>query len=461
MQIIVAGAGAGKTSSMAQMVLDRYNETESKIIYVVTYTNAAKNHIENKIKKINGHLPKRILVETIHAFLLREFIFPYHHLLYGKQFTRVSQIKLPHDYRHKAMKIKELGSQKFIHVEKVTEVAKWIVYGKSNDKKDVKKKREKVLSIITRFLDSVFVDEAQDMDNHFLKIVEVLEEKGINLCLVGDPKQDLRGRFAFNDLIDTYPDSVIYKPENHRCPVSHVLFSNSYIFDKEKQKPMTETLGLLNYCYEDQVDIEEILRSKKWDYTYIYNKNERFFTNKADKNSGEENLEYELKSLIAKTNLMENEIDKITYLLKKKVLNKLYRAEYYIIFSWLERILSIILSNTDKARLAFSFDLILEKSDQKGILVNSIDSIKGLEGDNCIFILTTSLAPYFFKEKADKKKMLNYLYVALTRSKKELLIFVTKEVKKKYGEEFLESKFQSFGINKLKHNSSKNNITIA
>lgn len=317
-----------------------------------------------------------------------------------------------------------------------------------------------MLSIITRFLDSVFVDEAQDMDNHFLKIVEVLEEKGINLCLVGDPKQDLRGGFAFNDLIDTYPDSVIYKPENHRCPVSHVLFSNSYIFDKEKQKPMTETLGLLNYCYEDQVDIEEILRSKKWDYTYIYNKNERFFTNKADKNSGEENLEYELKSLIAKTNLMENEIDKITYLLKKKVLNKLYRAEYYIIFSWLERILSIILSNTDKARLAFSFDLILEKSDQKGILVNSIDSIKGLEGDNCIFILTTSLAPYFFKEKADKKKMLNYLYVALTRSKKELLIFVTKEVKKKYGEEFLESKFQSFGINKLKHNSSKNNITI-
>lgn len=461
MKLIVAGAGAGKTSSMAQLVLDRYNETESKIIYVITYTNAAKNHIKNKIKELYGIVPKRILVETIHSFLLREFIFPYHHLLYEQQYTRASQIKLPDDFRYKAAKLKELGTNKHVHVEKVTEIAKWIIFGKTSDKKAIKEKREKILSIVSRYLDSVFVDEAQDMDNHFLKIIEVLEGQGINLCLVGDPKQDLRGRFAFNELIDTNSDRVTYKPENHRCPVSHVLFANTYISDEEKQVPMNETLGELNFSYESELNVGDLLSSKKWEYAYIYKKNQRFLTHATDNNIAEKSLEYELKALIAKSGMRENEIDKNTFVLKKYILGKLPKLKYYQIFSLLERILSINLTNQDKGKLSSSLTLNVEVSNQNGLVINSIDSIKGLEADNCIFVLTTDLAPYLLKEKTEKNKMLNYLYVAITRSKKELLILVTREVEEKYSKAIIDCKFQSLGINYVSYRNAINPITIA
>ena len=68
-------------------------------------------------------------------------------------------------------------------------------------------------------------------------------------------------------------------------------------------------------------------------------------------------------------------------------------------------------------------------------VVHSIESIKGLEGENCLFILTKDLAAYLFKEKTDDNKVKNALYVALTRSLRRLTIFITTEVEEKYGKE--------------------------
>ena len=69
MDIIVAGAGAGKTSSMARMVLDRYKGvTDGKIIYVIAYTNATKDSIRKKIVELHGSIPNQVFIETSHAF---------------------------------------------------------------------------------------------------------------------------------------------------------------------------------------------------------------------------------------------------------------------------------------------------------------------------------------------------------------------------------------------------------
>lgn len=42
--------------------------------------------------------------------------------------------------------------------------------------------------------------------------------------------------------------------------------------------------------------------------------------------------------------------------------------------------------------------------------------------------------------------MLNYLYVALTRSKEELMIMVTKEVEEKYGRDFINNQLGLLGF---------------
>jgi ATP-dependent exoDNAse (exonuclease V) beta subunit len=71
--------------------------------------------------------------------------------------------------------------------------------------------------------------------------------------------------------------------------------------------------------------------------------------------------------------------------------------------------------------------------EKKGIYVNSIESIKGREGCNCLFILTADLAEYLLGKKKANNKTKNKLYVALTRSSEKLTILITREVEEKYG----------------------------
>lgn len=447
MKIVVAGAGAGKTTSMAQIVLERLKEvTDQKIIYVVTYTNAARDRIREKIVELNGTIPKQLFIETLHAFLLREFIFPFHHLIFEQQYTKVAHIKLSDNAGFKASKIKELATNKFVHVEKVTETAKWIISKKSDDRKINKEKREKVLSIVTRYLDSVFIDEAQDMDKHLVEIMRVLNERGINIQLVGDPKQDLRGRNAFKELITRHKEHVTYKPDNHRCPISHVLLANHFVTFEEKQIPQSADFGKLTYAFESSLEISGFITSADWDYVFIYNKNEKFMTHVNDTNLADQSLTYELSSLVKKSNVKESEIDKFVYIIKKAIMKNLDEIGNFVIFNKLESYLAVSLTRQDKGKLGAALNLNREVPKEEGLLVNSIDSVKGLEGNKCLFLLTTELAPYFFGENKEQNKMLNYLYVALTRSKKELMVMVTKEVEDKYGMEYINNKFDALGF---------------
>lgn len=443
MKIVVAGAGAGKTTSMAQLVLDKLEEvTNGKFIYVITYTNAARNRIREKITELNGCIPNQLFIETIHVFLLREFVFPFHHLLYNQQFIKASQMKLPDNLIFKSRKIKELADNKIVHVEKVTEIAKWIICKKTRDTIQIKEKRKKLLDIVSRYLDSIFIDEAQDMDKHLLEVVQMLDRENIDLYLVGDPKQDLRGRNAFKTLIDKYGQSVEYLSENHRCPISHVQLANSYISADEQQLPQKALFGELGYVFESDIEINNFVNTINWDYAFIYKKNDRFATHINDKNLAKQNLAYELKSIINKSNINDQLVDKLIYDIQKIILKDLSQLNNFKAFSTLEKSLSIKLTRQDKGKLADAINLNREIPTNEGILVNSIDSIKGLEGNKCLFILSTDLAPYLFGENVNQNKMLNYLYVALTRAKQKLVFMITTEVEEKYSRKGINTYFQ-------------------
>lgn len=59
--------------------------------------------------------------------------------------------------------------------------------------------------------------------------------------------------------------------------------------------------------------------------------------------------------------------------------------------------------------------------------VHSIDKVKGLEAENCMFIMNKSMLDYLLKKKTDRNKELNYLYVALTRTSKNLILAINIE----------------------------------
>lgn len=453
MNIIVAGAGAGKTTSMAEMVISRFKKevTNGKIIYVISYTNSARDRIREKIRENEGSIPTHIKVETIHSFLLREIIYPFNHLIYGHILKSASQIPLSSNNRFKAIKKKELKDANIIHVEDVTKNAKYLLCGKSNDTKKIKSRRENALRMISRYLDSIFVDESQDMDDELSKVLAALNNYSIDVNLIGDPKQDLRNRGAFRQIISR-AINVKYLPVNHRCPIEHVNFSNSFIV-AEEQQVSTKEGGTLQYVLESNCDIKKVIESDMYDLAYIYQKNIRFKTHKEGQRRIVNKLYYELKIFTTKSSFTkEKYIDQQAYILLRKTINAINtRVSNSAIFSGFESELSIGMDRRDKGKIGAAVDEYRSMlSDESGVFVNSIDGIKGLEGYNCLFIVSTQLAPYLFKEVVDQNKMMNYLYVGLTRSKSNLTIMVTKEVENEFGHQYIHQQFKNLGIKELR-----------
>ncbi|WP_255437788.1 ATP-binding domain-containing protein [Thalassobacillus sp. CUG 92003] len=268
--------------------------------------------------------------------------------------------------------------------------------------------------------------------------------------LIGDPKQDLRNRGAFRQIISG-DIPVEYKPENHRCPIKHVDFSNSFIASEEHQVSTKEE-GTLHYALESKCEIKKGIESDLFDLAYIYQKNARFKTHKEDKRRIANHLFYELKILTRKSSYMkERNIDQQAYILLRKTINAIkIRKSTSEIFNELEGDLAIVMDKRDKGKIGSAVGEYKSMiSDEPGVLVNSIDGIKGLEGYNCLFIVSSQLAPYLFKEVFDQNKMMNYLYVGLTRSKRNLTILVTKEVENKFGHQYIHQQFKNLGIEEL------------
>lgn len=76
-------------------------------------------------------------------------------------------------------------------------------------------------------------------------------------------------------------------------------------------------------------------------------------------------------------------------------------------------------------------------------VISSIEIIKGLEAEKCLFILSPDLAPYLFREKTSDNKTSHLLYVALTRSLDHLTIMIMREVEDMYTREKIVSFFKT------------------
>ena len=76
--------------------------------------------------------------------------------------------------------------------------------------------------------------------------------------------------------------------------------------------------------------------------------------------------------------------------------------------------------------------------------VHSIDKVKGLEAEECMFIVNKSMSDYLLMKKTDRNKELNYLYVALTRTSRNLILAINIEE----GKNEIIGAIQKLGINK-------------
>lgn len=435
MIITVAGAGAGKTSGLAEKIISDRNELpKEKMIYCIAFTNNATDSIRTKLLEHYGEMPDNIKVATIHSFLYEEIIHPYYFALFGIQYKGISAVELDSKPAYRNNQIKVLEGKEFLHIETIPERAKWVVAKKSSDKKVDRTKRKVILDSFAQYCGKIYVDEAQDINGDVQEILLALDGLGINIELYGDPKQDLRGNGCFRALIDTFKENVTYWPRCYRCPAKHLKVSNSLI-STEEQQYSEKTDGHLLFVFESQIGEMDF---SGYDLKYIYRRNDRFETQRTNGSDVRfQTLMHEVANILETlSGFSEMGVKIASYFYTTKMLEMRAatdnRAE---IISWLVK----QTRRLEKAEYA-KLSAILADDVSEGISeicqVNSIESIKGLEGYNCLFVLTTELAPYLFKTKCQDNKTKNALYVALTRSLDKLTILVTREVEAQYSYEY-------------------------
>ena len=402
MEINIAGAGAGKTTKMSdKIILLRNQIDEDKKIFCVAFTNSAVDCIRRKLCEHYVQIPQNIIVSTIHSFLYREIIKPYYHLLYGKKYEKISVADLPQDAKYK--------------------------------------------NAIAKYCGAICIDEVQDIDKHMQEIIEELSRMGIPMLLMGDPKQDLKGFKCLRNLMSIYKQNVRYISECHRCPQLHLELSNRLVDENEKQKSEKDS-GQLSIYYESEIDCRTLIESQKYDLMYMSQKEGVYETHDYKKNNIRENLAEELEPLLSENHPTKDTltVKKVAYYYAGKMIEK-YRntgkkKDAMALLSKCEKI--------DSRRYGIIINIFEDESPIKQedkIFVKSIDYIKGMEGEKCLFILTNDLAAYLFNDNnTEANKTKNKLYVALTRSLNELSIYILKEVENKYTKKRIQDFFERF-----------------
>lgn len=452
MKIKIAGAGAGKTTTIAENIIELRNTIEgNKKIFCLAFTNNAVECIGNKLQEFYGTIPNNIIVSTIHSFLYQEVIKPFYYLLYDKQYQQIAVGNLPDNNIYKNKIIKELEGNNILHQTKIPERAKWIIVGKSKDTKEIKSKRNIIKNTLKKYCGAICIDEAQDIDNNISKIIESLNSLEIPLILMGDPKQDLRGYNSFKELSSHHCENVYNINICHRCPQNHLDLSNSIVIKSEKQYS-NKKYGNLFVCFESDKKIKDLMLEKNFDLKYISQRQKNYETHSQGNTNIIESIYEEIFIIMKKKYSSREQLDiaKYSYFLVHRLLKK-YEMDLNKknALANLANVIGFRLKTDEYNRLKNLLPDRESKNMEEKIIISSIDSIKGQEGKNCLFILTTDLASYLLGTKTDDNKYKNRLYVALTRSLDELTIYITLDVENKFGKSFIEDFFRKYSFSKI------------
>lgn len=438
-QVQIAGAGAGKTYGLAELICNSKIE-EGKNIYAITYTNYAKRNIENKILEQNGYIPDNVKISTIHTFLLNEIIYPYSSYILNKKLNKATSISLPNDKKIKNSKMSQLEKHGIVHNEKVFNIAKQIIVGNKKQTKREKARRKLVINHFIASISSIYIDEAQDLDNDIFEIIKILALNNVYVYMVGDPKQALRNTEVFLNFTNEVRHKQVINIEiqsnnniTRRLPKEVVKITNLYCPEDQKQKSTSDVKGNISYIYIDDDNFDNVFENMKEKKGLIYTrKKEEDFDTKQEKNI----MTITLKNVLLEKKPEQDDEDAFLYEKEKEIEEILDNGK------------NLKLNFLDKYDIRLPanefYNLINQIDNNKKYKVKSIDKVKGLENENCMFIINDSMLRYLLKINTEKNKELNYLYVALTRTKRNLILGIyTKEDK-----QIISEKLQKLGIDK-------------
>ena len=451
MKLVNSGAGSGKTTSLADVIIKREAESSSKShVFVIAYSNYAADVIKKRLESARNADVQNLHFSTIHSFLWNYIIQPYYFLLFGVHFMSISNARLSSDNKFRASKLKQMRDDGILHVSEFSKIAKHVVKGRKTATKREQSMRAVILDHLSNFIGSIYVDEAQDMDQNTADILEVFDNVGIFCYLVGDVNQDLHARNGFRNLIQSNQSNSTLNRENHRCPPLHVELSNKYL--PYEQVSTSKVDGQLGYVLEKDCNLQQIMEEFSGGLIYISKSIRNFRVHKPTNMNNFEQLEY----ILRKYHVIVPEYSDLNSEISKKWAFDLAHLVLYVIRSG-GSIRNIVDGLIKKLHQKYSPKLyaqlinsVEEIDDQENnandFPVISIEGVKGNQSDNCLLIMSTDLFRVLVKENKRTNSTTNLLYVGLTRSTNKLLIMLTKEVSEHYSEKEINSKLKALGI---------------
>lgn len=434
---------------LAEKILVRHHKKDNdKIIYAISFTNYAKRNIEQRVAELNnGLMPSDICIETVHSFLLNEIIYPFSQYYFGKAFSKATSMKLPIEIKLQKYQLKRVNERGIIHNSQVFNKAKQMIVDGKGETKAKHRKKELIIEYLQASVDALFIDEAQDLDADALALFGKLSES-IYAYIVGDPKQSIKYPKDFREFTERIREnnSVFHmlSPNTitRRMPECHLRISNLFCPADERQTTISDAKGEIYYLYSTDEKFSKLYESFDFLKALIYIRQETdTFTTQDSKSvfSLEESVR---EKLLEKIN-SDYDSDAFVKAIEKYFINvTLKKGEKGAIQSFTKHF-DITLENNEYAKLIN--DLKIENKEKK-LKVKSIDKIKGLENELCMFIMDNTMLEYLFGKKQETNKEMMRLCVALTRSKSDLILVIDKLSIKKFTDKQIEKGFSELNI---------------
>jgi superfamily I DNA/RNA helicase len=321
-----------------------------------------------------------------------------------------------------------------------------IVDGKGETKAKHRKK-ELIIEYLQASVDALFIDEAQDLDADALTLFGKLSES-IYTYIVGDPKQSIKYPKDFREFTERIREnnSVFHMlPPNtitRRIPECHLRISNLFCPADEQQTTISDVKGEIYYLYSTDEKFSKLYESFDFLKALMYIRQETdTFTTQDSKTDF--SLEESVREKVLQKIDSKYDCDAFVKAIEKYFINlTLKKGEKGAIQSFTKHF-GITLENNEYAKLIN--DLKIENKEKK-FKVKSIDKIKGLENDLCMFIMDNTMLEYLFGKKQETNKEMMRLYVALTRSKSDLILVIDKLSIKKFTDKQIEKGFSELNI---------------
>jgi len=242
--LIIASAGAGKTTVLVEKAIEKANAGET--VLITTFTEACEAEIKNKlVVESNGYIPDNITIQTWFSFLIKHGAKPYQDYIIDTEITGLILVSGKSGLRYETEGGKKVywGEAKNPYEFYLSKSGK--IYSDKLAKFVIRCNKDsggKVIDRLSQCFDNIFIDEVQDLAGYDLEILKELFNCQSSILLVGDPRQatystnnaQKNARYKKSEIVNFFSDDTINIDTddksltvNHRCSPQICEYSNT------------------------------------------------------------------------------------------------------------------------------------------------------------------------------------------------------------------------------------------